>query len=77
MSTEFEIESNLTAKPKSAIAQDPLFLTSIFLLLRSLWAIAGLPNAIKGKVHYILKKKNRNIKKNKQVNTFKNELQNI
>lgn len=62
MSTEFETESNLTAKPKSAIAQDPLFLTSIFLLLRSLWAMAGLPNARKLKVLlFILKSRNRKL----------------
>ena len=38
---------NLTAKPKSAMQQAPFFLTKIFLLLISLWAIAGFPKRTK------------------------------
>lgn len=34
---------NLTAKPRSAMQQVPFFFTRMFLLFRSLWAIAGLP----------------------------------
>ena len=43
MSTVSVAESWRTARPKSAMAHWPLRLTRMFLLLRSLWAIAGLP----------------------------------
>lgn len=34
---------NLTASPRSAMQQDPFFFTRMFLLFRSLCAMAGLP----------------------------------
>lgn len=34
---------NLTARPRSAMQHVPFFFTRMFLLLRSRWAMAGLP----------------------------------
>ena len=43
MSRLLEVELCLTARPRSPMAQDPEADTRMFLLLRSRWAMAGLP----------------------------------